>query len=168
VKKKITSIFFASQPNTGIGLVEVLVVVAIIAIALVALAGVGNFTLKTSRQLKNNLIAANLATELLEVVRAMKEGNWASISALSVDNPYHPVKVGSPLKWALAGDGENINGFSRQVVLNNVFRDSNDDIVASGGALDTGTKKIIVTVSWNDSGQNFQLVLISYLTNWKP
>ena len=165
---KLSIISEQTKNSAGVSLIELLVVAGVIAIALSALAGVGNLASKTSQQLKKNLIATNLATELLEVVRAMKEENWASISALSVGSPYHPVKVGSPLKWALASDGENINGFSRQVVLNNVFRDSNDDIVASGGTLDAGTKKIIAAVLWNDSGQNFQVTLTSYLTNWKP
>ncbi len=195
MKKKITSIFFAhaparpakrdklgeagkphglcpwgftSQTNTGLGLVEILVVVAIIAIALVALAGVGNFVLKLSTQLKNNVVATGLATEGIEVARAVREENWNLIGALAVGNPYYPAKTGSPLKWTLISGSETVGGFTRQIILNDVYRDSNDDIVSSGGTLDVNTKKIIATVFWTEPGQNQEVSLTSYLTNWKP
>lgn len=192
MKKKPTSIFFAhaparpakrdesgephglcpwgstSQPETGFGLVEILVVVAIIAIALVALAGVGNFVLKLSTQLKNNVVATGLATEGLEVVRAVREENWNLIGSLAVGNSYYPAKSGWPLKWTLISGSETIGGFTRQIILNDVYRDGNDDIAGSGGTLDVNTKKITATVFWTEPGQNQEVSLTAYLTNWKP
>ncbi len=168
VKKKTTSIFFVSQTNAGFGLVEILVVVAIITIALVALAGVGNFVLKLSTQLKNNVVATGLATEGLEVARAVREENWNLISALAVDHSYYPAKTGWPLKWTLISGSETVGNFTRQIVLDDVYRDGNDDIVSSGGALDVNTKKITATVFWTEPGQNQEVSLTAYLTNWKP
>ncbi len=162
------SISQQTKNSAGVSLVELLVAVAVIFVALVALSGLGSFVLKISERVKKNVVATNLAQESLEVTRAMREQNWNLISNLTVGSVYHPAKTGSPAQWTLVSGSENISGFSRQVVLNNVYRDSNDDIVASGGTLDSSSKKVIATVSWNDSGQNFQLILISYLTNWKP
>lgn len=155
----------------GIIILEILIAVAIIGLVFLALAEVGNLALKFNSQLKNNAIASNLTAEAMEATKSVKEESWQALGALSLDTPYHPIKNGSPLKWALSAGAENITSgsiFTRQVVLNRVWRDSNDDIVLSGGVEDPNTRKIIATVSWPERGQNKQVALVAYLTNWKP
>jgi len=153
--------------NRGWGMLEIIVVVAIIGFALTALAGLGNYALKISSQLKNNVIATNLAAEAIETAQAVKNENWNLLANLSEGLPYHPEKSGSPPKWVLVSGSENINGFSRRIVLSPVLRDSNDDIALTGN-LDPQTKKITATVSWNETGTDKQISLTVYLTNWKP
>jgi len=152
----------------GIGLIEILVVASIISIALAALAGLGNFALKIQHQTKQNTIAAFLATEAIEAARAIKDGQWANLADLNIDTPLHPIKHPSLAQWAMESEEETINGFRRQIMIGNVYRDGSFNIVASGGTLDDDTKKITSVVSWNDNGQARQITLIDYLTNWKP
>jgi type II secretory pathway pseudopilin PulG len=152
----------------GIGLIEILIAAAIIGLVLTSLAAVGNFALKISDHLKKNIIAANLAAEAIEAAKSVKEENWNNIAGLDLGAAYHPSKTGSPLKWTLSQDSETINGFSRQVVLSPVYRDSNDDIAAAGGTLDSDTKKITAAVFWQEGSQNYQINLTAYLANWKP
>lgn len=154
--------------SSGFGLIEILVAVAIIGLSLAALTGLGNLALKISLQTKKNVVATNLASEALEAAKAAKQESWDNLNGLTIGSPYHPIKTGSPLKWAFASGEENINGFSRQITLADVYRDGNDDIIDSGGTLDSNTKKITAVVAWSDNGQNHQTTLISYLTNWKP
>ncbi len=153
--------------NQGFGLIEIMVVVAIVGLAFGALAGLGNYSLKISSRLKNQVIATNLAAETIEATKAVKDENWNILANLSLETPYHPEKTGSLQKWTLVNGSENFNGFLRQAVLNQVFRDANDDI-APTGTLDSNTKKITATVSWTEDGQNRQISLTAYLTNWKP
>ena len=159
---------YFSNNQKGIGLIELLVAMAIIGLVVAALGGAGNFVLKINQQNKKSVAATFLAQEAMEAVRAVKEENWTLIADLTADAPYHPAKTGSPLKWSLIANAENISGFTRQITAGSVYRDANDDIVASGGALDPETKKITATISWNYNGKNYQTSLISFLSNWQP
>lgn len=156
------------KKSRGLTIIELLVVIAVISVALAGLAGLGSFILKLNHHLKQNTIATFLAQEGLEASRAIKEENWTALSALTPDSPYHPVKTGSPQKWAFATGAETIDIFSRQISISQVYRDTNDDIATSGGTLDSETKKITALISWNEQGQNYQIALESYLANWKP
>ncbi len=155
-----------AKSQRGIGIIEILVVVAIIGIALVSLTGLANFTLKVNAQLKKNLIATNLASEAVEAVRAIKDGSWADLASYSTGIAYHPVQ--SAGEWQLASGSETIGDFSRQIILDQVYRDGSDDITASGGVLDPNTLKITATVSWTEKGAAQQVSLIDYLADWKP
>jgi len=159
---------FLIKNKNGFGIVEILIMAAIISISLVAIAGVGNFSLKISSQLKKDLIATGLTNEALEATRAIKEGSWPTLAAYSVNTVYHPAKTGNPLIWSLVPGNEDINGFSRRVIIENVYRDTNDDITLAGGTLDPNTKKITAIVAWSYQGRDYQTAISSYLANWKP
>lgn len=154
--------------SAGFGLIEILIIAAVIGFALASLAGVGNLALKISGRMKNNLIATNLAMEALEATRAIKEGSWTALASYNINALYHPYKTGNPLQWSLASGNENNNGFTRQIIMENVYRDANDDIIATGGVLDANTRKITAMISWTDQGNPYQIKLSYYLTNWKP
>lgn len=152
--------------DRGISLIEILVVIFIISIALVNLLGVAAFSLRFSSLVKETVQANTLAQEAMETTRNFRDGKTWSINGLgtlSVDTAYHPTKIGtSVLSWDLALGEENIDSFKRKIVFSKVFRDTNDNISQSG-IEDSGTRKVTVTVSWNER----KVELVSYLTNWK-
>jgi prepilin-type N-terminal cleavage/methylation domain-containing protein len=154
--------------STGFGLIEILVTVTILGLSLSALAGLGNFALKIQDRLKKNMAANYLAIETVEAVRAIKDESWSALDVLSEGSPFSLAQSGLPAKWSLVSGSEIINGFSRQITFTNVYRDSNDDITQTTSILDPNTKKVTVTVSWNSQGQPQQVLLSTYLTNWKP
>lgn len=160
--------YLRTKNKSGFGLVEILVAITIIGLSLSALAGLGNFALKIQNRLKKNMTASYLAAEAIEATRAIKDEDWALVSSLDVGSLFHPDQSGSPAKWSLSSGSEVISGFTRQVVFANVYRDSNDDIVAAAATLDTNTKKITATVSWSDQGQSQQVLLSTYIVNWQP
>ncbi len=149
----------------GLGLIELIVVVGIVGFALTVLAGLGNYALKISSSLKQNVIAVNLASEMIEAAKAMKNENWSNISSLNLETPYSPTL--SNHKWGANAGSETINTFTRHFTLSQVLRDANDNIAASGNA-DPETRKIIASVSWVENGENKQISLTAYLANWKP
>lgn len=160
--------YLKTKNKSGFGLVEILVAITIIGLSLSALAGLGNFALKIQNRLKKNMTASYLAAEAIEATRAIKDEDWALVSGLSTASPFHPDQSGSPAKWILNSGDETINGFTRQIVFADVYRDGNDDIVDSVATLDSNTKKITATVSWSDQGQSQQILLSTYIVNWKP
>ena len=67
---------------------------------------------------------------------------FANINALTISG------LDSSQVWSLAPGAETISGFTRQIEISNVNRDSSGNVVPSGGNPDPSTKRIVATVSW--------------------
>jgi len=154
----------------GISIIEILVVIAIIITALSSLLGLASFSLGVSTLIKQTNQANNLSQEVMEAVRNFRDGtSWDidGLGKLATSTDYYPQATGSPSKWQLVQGTENIDGFTRKVVFEDVMRDSNSNIVESGGTNDPNTKKVTVTVSLEERGRDHKLEIFTYLTNWK-
>lgn len=160
--------------HKGISIIEILIVVAIIIIALTGLLGIATFSLKISILTKETDQANNLAQETIEAVRNFRDGtDWNNddpnnqydgLGVVTTGIAYHLEKSSdNPLKWMLILGEETVGSFTRKVVFNNVIRDANDNIVETGGINDPNTKKVTVTVSWEER----KIEIVTYLTNWK-
>lgn len=155
----------------GISIIEILIVIAIIVIALSSLLGLIAFSLRISNLTKETAQANNLAQETMEAVRNFRDGtDWDTdgLGFLTAGISYYPQKSGdNPPKWELVSGEEIIDGFTRKVVLDGVYRDAsdNDNIVETGGTSesDPNTKKLTTTISWKDK----EVEIITYLTNWR-
>ena len=153
----------------GISIIEILVVIAIIITALSSLLGLASFSLGVSTLIKQTNQANNLSQEVMEAVRNFRDGtSWDidGLGKLATSTDYYPQATGSPSKWQLVQGTENIDGFTRKVVFEDVMRDSNNNIVEAG-TYDPNTKKVIVTVSWKERGRDHESEIFTYLTNWK-
>lgn len=158
----------------GVSIVEILIVVVIIAVALTSLLSLTAFLLRASILIKDTAQAKNLAEETVEQVRNFRDGTAWNSNGLGTlltgeINPYHLEKdlTVSPPKWKLVSGEQAIDGFKRKVIFSDVQRDSDDNIVESGGVSDPGTKKVKATVSWEKMGSLHQIEIVTYLTNWR-
>lgn len=153
----------------GISIIEILVVIFILGVSFVSFFTLINFSLRIASLNKANLKANTLAQEAMEAVRNFRDNtSWSvdGLATLSLETEYHPEKtVISPIEWDLVFNKETIDGFDREVVFQKVYRDGDFDIAASGTE-DPDTRKAVVTVSWQERGKNYSIVLISYFTNW--
>jgi len=116
----------------GISIIEILVVIAIIITALSSLLGLASFSLGVSTLIKQTNQANNLSQEVMEAVRNFRDGtSWDidGLGKLATSTDYYPQATGSPSKWQLVQGTENIDGFTRKVVFEDVMRDSNSNIV---------------------------------------
>lgn len=153
----------------GISIIEILVVIAIIITALSSLLGLASFSLGVSTLIKQTNQGNLLSQEVMEAVRNFRDGtSWDidGLGKLATSTDYYPQATGSPSKWQLVQGTENIDGFTRKVVFEDVMRDSNSNIVEAG-TYNPNTKKVIVTVSWKERGREHKLEIFTYLTNWK-
>lgn len=130
----------------GQSLIELLIAIALAAVILPGIM----FGLISSREGKaqegQRLQAFHYLKEAEDVVSSLRAEAWSNIAT---NNTYHPVSNGT--RWNLATGSEVIDGiFTRQLVISSVQRDSNGNIVSSGGVTDPSTKKIDYTVSWTD------------------
>ncbi len=148
-------------------LIEILVAIAIISIALISLLGLAIFSLKTEQLAEINNQALNLVQEEIEAVRNFRDNtDWETewLGVLSTGADYSIQKTGdSPPRWSLVLGEETIDIFERKVVFSDVMRDSNDNIIESGGTDDPETKKATVTISWQEKS----IEIITYFTKWK-
>lgn len=158
--------------NKGFSIIEILVATGIIGIALVSFMGLFNSYLKTSQNNEKNVQALNFAQEAIEAVRAVRDESWDNISNLTMAAIYHPVQQGTPKKWTLTLGTETIDNFYREIIFENGLRDENYNIVASGGTVDSDTKKVEVSVCWGNGINCVQtphkVRIVTYITNWKP
>lgn len=156
-----------SGSKKGISIIEILVVIGIIGIAFATILGLASLSLRISTLVKETFLTDNLAKEAVEAVRNFRDGtDWNSngLGILTTGVDYYPKKTTDiPPKWTLVLGQETIDNFKRKVIFNEVQRDASDNIVESGGSNDPNTRKVTVTVSWEDK----KVELITYLTNWK-
>jgi type II secretory pathway pseudopilin PulG len=154
--------------NKGISLIDLLVAIAIFAIVFSIILGAISLSFSTSNLIKQTIQANNIAIETIEAVRNFRDGTiWDvnGLGTLATSTDYYP--QATSLKWEMVQGIENLNGFERKVILKDVMRDSNNNIVESGGNYDPDTKKIIVNVSWQEKGRTHQVEITTYLTNWR-
>ena len=159
---KLLTTNYPLQTKKGFGIIEIIIVIAVLAGAMFAFAQMAAISLKALREEKKSLEAVYLAQETIEAVRAVRDAGWADISSLTAGGDYYPQISGSA--WVLNSGVGTVGEYSRKVVVDNVSRDANDDIenVYNPANDDTNTKKLIATVSWDSKS----IILMTYITNF--
>lgn len=152
------------QPNSGFGIIEIVVAVAVISTAIFAIMVVANTSLELNRRILNSTRAGFLLEEASEGVRMIRDTNWTNISSMSVGTSYHLIFANN--KWQSTTTASMIdNIFDRTFSVSDVYRDGNYDIAGSG-TLDPNTKKFTVNVAWWSGTATTTKSLIFYLTNF--
>lgn len=109
-------------------------------------------------------IANQYASEGIEATRSIKNQAYSNL----IDTTGTGASRSASNVWSFSGTNNTFSKYTRVITISDVLRDSNGNIVASGGSFDPNTKKVTSTVSWNESPtRNDSVVLTSYLTNWK-
>lgn len=153
----------------GISVVEILVVIFILGAAFFGIINAALLTFKSNQNDELFIKAKFLAEEGMEALRSVRDNNyWFSSDGLgSKSSGIDYYLNNSSARWLLVSSPiEQIGEFTRKIRFEDVYRDSNDNIVASGGSLDANSKKVIVYVSWNKEGKDYEVRLEAYLTNW--
>ena len=146
--------------KVGQSLIEILNALGLASILLPALLTGLVASREGKAQEGQRLAATALLRQAEEAVRSVRENSWASIT--STGSPFRPNDNGS--SWGLLSGSEIIQGFTRQIAIADVNRDSNCNITASGGTLDPNTKKITTAVSWTGPPSG-NVTSTEYLTN---
>ena len=157
----------------GIFTIEILVAVAIITVTLTSLLGLVGFSLRAAALTKETFLANELTKGAIEAVRNIRDGDWDKMT-----NGNHGLTNAGGF-WDFTGTEDTINGFTRTILIEDVYRDNTpgdseatddietDGIIEGSDYLDFNTKKITVTVSWQEKGRSHQIEIVTYLTNWK-
>jgi len=167
-KKFLQPTTYNLQPSSGLGMVEIIVVIAIIISTFTAILQVALFERRSQNLARQNSAAYVLARGTLEATRSIRDGNWSDISSLTYTTPYYLTLSSSANTWELSTSNPGpIDIYTRWIEVSEVFRDGNDDIVTSGTS-DADTRHIEAFVSWTiGGGDTRQIDLETYLTNWQ-
>lgn len=151
-------------------MLEIIVSVGVLALFCVAIGGivVANARVVTTANLETRATA--IAREGMEEVIAIKQASWSGVALTSPTNTYivQKVEVASPYFELHAGPSEQVDSFTRTITMTQGMRDAGTQILSDAGTLpDPNTRKVIVSVTWDDRGTHKSVSLVSYLTNWK-
>ena len=150
--------------KTGFMMIEVIIASSIMVIVTIATMAVVQKGITISHQSLHATQASFLLEEGGEAVRIFRDSAWSNISNLSIGATYYPTFNGNA--WTLSTTSNKVDSFTRIVTIGSVNRDATTgDIVSSGGVLDTGTKLIIVNVSWVENGVTLSKTLKFYISN---
>ena len=150
--------------KSGQSLVELLIALAITAIVLPALL-TGLLASRDGRaQQTQRVEAITKLKQLQDAVRSIRNQGWTNLPA---NGTYHPTLSGT--NWTLTNGSDTVNGFTRQVLVEDVNRDpATGAIVSSGGTRDPSSKKVTITISWSSplsTSISSTLYLTRYMDN---
>ncbi len=156
---------FRQSYNRGLTLGEILIAGAIIAATAVTVFAAFSGVVKYAEQNTALVKAGYLAEEGIEALRMMRDSGWTTnIASLTTGSTYRLAWSGSQFV-ATTTNSFIDKQFDRTVVLSSVGRDSNYNIVTSGGTTDTGTRKATVTVSWKNGSATISQSIETYIFN---
>lgn len=151
----------------GIALIEIIVGVAIVAASFLMLGNIAQLSVRLADVGTQRLQAVFLASEGIEAVRAVRDRGWTLyIAPLSTSTIHYLLFDGMSGEWRTTTTAQIIDGvFARSFTLGEVRRDASDDIVASGGTVDSDTRRIDMTVAWGNRGRAYKESISTYITD---
>lgn len=147
--------------SSGFGLIETITAIGLFAV----FATVGVTTILHSYSV-NRLSwekdqAVLLAQEGVEAARSLKERAWSNMVA----GTYGVDESGG--SWVFTGSSDTLGDYTRTVTVSTVQRDGSNNIVTSGGTVDSDTMMVTSAVNWSFSPtRNNQVTFSTYLTNF--
>jgi Tfp pilus assembly protein PilV len=149
------------RPQSGFGMIEILVAASIIALSVLAVMGVAQKSVAVARQSLHAEQAGFLLEEGAEGVRVLRDNGWSNISALTAGTNYYPAFSGGT--WILSVTPNTVGIFTRKVVVAAVNRDSTTQDISPSGTNDPGTKLVTITVSWPEGADTITKTLSFYI-----
>ena len=152
------------KSQAGLSIIEIIIAVSLFTVLAATSMGTILGSLSTGRLGIEENQANFLANEALEATESIRNQNWSSLT-----NGNHGLTKSGNL-WSFSGssDVDSSGKYTRVVNVADVYRDGSGNIVTSGGTLDSGSKKMTVTVSWNFTPtRNNNVTKEFYLTNWQ-
>ena len=150
----------------GFGMIEVVVGTALITMFLFGIAEVGKIASRVIDSASLRLQAAFILEEGVEAVKGRRDSGWAAnIALLTLDSDYWLNFSGGTWTLTLTPQPFVDQRFDRRVRISAGRRNASDDLVDTGGTIDSDTKKITVSVAWFERGATTTATISTYITN---
>ncbi len=142
----------------GQTLVELVLAMGLAALIFPTLLAAFMTTREGKPQQEQRLQAIALLKETEQAVKSIRNGGWSTFAS---NGTFHPAVSGSV--WSFSTGTATINGLTQSVIISDVERNTNGDIVTSGGTTDPSTKKVEITISWTQP-QDSSITSTTYYT----
>ncbi len=153
--------------QSGLSVIEVILASAIFVVFATGATSVVLQGLDSNRLGIEQAVANQYASEGIEAAKSIKNQAFANLINTSATG----ITRSAGNVWQFAGTENILEKYTRVIKVETVSRDGtppNGNIVASGGTVDSDTKKITSTVSWNFSpGRANSVILTTYLSDWR-
>ena len=162
MKSRIKKLLASFKNQSGFGLLEVIVAMALFMIVIVAGSG-GVLQTYSINTLSGTETQAKLyAQEGIEAVHSIAKQDFANIAVGTYGlNP-------SSGSWVFSGTTETLGDYTRRIQVQEVQRDGSGNIVASGGTVDPDMYRIVSIVNWSLSPtRNNTVDLVTYVSNYR-
>jgi type II secretory pathway pseudopilin PulG len=147
----------------GYSLVEILISIGVFAVILYAATAVFTVAQETARIGNIKSKALFYMDDYIEKLKNIRRNDWDTL----VVGRYIITESGGNVSLVdiVPGNEEVIQGYTRHLEIEDVYRDTNGNILDAPGIVDPSTKKITVTVSWGGI-QNGTLSESMYFTRY--
>ncbi len=158
--------YFKKNSKNGISLIEVIIASAVISLSIIYIANLygGFVALSTGNTAK--IQAVFLLDEGVEAIKTMRGEKWSNIASTTVGTTYY--LYWNTDKWRATTTASTIDGmFTRTFTSQSVYRDASTfNIQTDGsGVIDSGSRKVDITVSWLDKGTTTTRTTSMYIFN---
>jgi len=151
----------SNQNTKGFTLIELVLAIMIFGVIATGVAVPIISTHLNSMENQKNVQANAFLTESWEAVRSIRNNDWSAIT-----NGAHGLRLAGGV-WEFYATSDETDGFTRSVIIGDVYRDANGNRVASGGTLDSDSKQIDLQISWQPTPYTIRsLTAESLLTNY--
>lgn len=151
------------KKNTGFGLIEVVIGIAIISVSLFAIMSAARGAIDLNRRTISDIKSKFVLDEGSEVLRFMRDNAWSNIGGLSTSTVYYLATTTTG--WIATTSPQMFDGtFLRIFKIEDVSRGP-DGKISENGSYDSGTKKITISVSFKDRFSTTTKQTIFYLTD---
>lgn len=148
--------------HSGMNLVEIVVGSAIVTVAFVAILSAYAAYLSLAFKNTKTIQATLLIEETVEALKFLRDKGWSTEIALRTSGTSYYLSW-SGTSWQITTTNAFVDGvFERKFTFSDVLRNVSGDIALSGSA-DSGTKKVTVTVSWQNGAATSSRTLSFYL-----
>ena len=155
------------KKRSGLGMVEAIVVIALIATTFVAILQLAFLERRSQTLAREDIAAYMLVRESFEASRSIRDEDWINITNLTFGTAYYPVINAGRWEFSSSNPGIINGSYTRWVEVGEVFRDDNDDIAVSGIS-DPDTRFFTSYISWDIAGGTTRTIQLEmYLTNWQ-
>ena len=146
-------------------LLETVIAATIVSVVSIALFGAYNLYLRAALGGAQQTKVSFLVEEGVEAVKFLRNASWnMNIANISTSTDYYLVLQNN--LWQLTGGNVLIDGiYERRLTISDVFRDASGNITTTGGTYDAGTKRLSVSVAWNNHGATTTKAFVAYIAN---
>ncbi len=146
-------------------MIEVVIATSIVTLTLVTLVTVYSLVARHSLSNVRAFKATGLAEEAVEVLGFLRDQSWTTkIVPLTSGTTYRLYWNGTAWTTPLSGPLLE-NRYDVTFVLSSVYRNASYNVVSSGGTLDSGSRKVAVTIAWREGAATTTKKVETYIFN---